>query len=169
MNSRLGLPGDKDRPAKALAPTPTQTGLLEAEGPSKMASQGKLVLVVDDFKDDREMYAYFLSIKGFRVTLASDGEEALVKAFQVHPDAIILDLWMPGIGGWEALRRLKSDAKTRNIPVVVLTARDFVSAKAVGSDSCLIKPCPPDILLAEINRVLNREAASDLSLPQTSN
>lgn len=123
-----------------------------------MNGQGKLILVVDDFKDDREMYAHFLSLKGFRVTLAGDGEEALSKVSELRPDLIIMDLWMPGIGGWEALRRLKRDENTRNIPIVVLTARDLVSATAVGSDSCLTKPCEPDHLLAEINRVLSSAA-----------
>jgi DNA-binding response OmpR family regulator len=133
-----------------------------------MTSQSRIILVVDDFKDDREMYAYFLSLKGFQVTVACDGEEALSKASQLQPDLIIMDLWLPGIGGWEAIRRLKGDKKTRHIPIVVLTARAFVSAKAVGSDGCLIKPCHPDDMLAEINRVLNREAnATQESLPQS--
>jgi CheY-like chemotaxis protein len=123
-----------------------------------MPSQNRLILVVDDFKDDREMYAFFLSLKGFQVTVACDGEEALTKASQLQPDLIIMDLWLPGIGGWEAIRRLKGDKKTTHIPIVVLTARAFVSAKAVGSDGCLIKPCHPDDMLAEINRVLNRGA-----------
>jgi CheY-like chemotaxis protein len=119
-----------------------------------MATQKRRILVVDDFKDDREMYAHFLSLKGFQVTIATDGEEALDKVTQLRPDLIIMDLWMPGIGGWEAIRRLKADAKTRDIPIVVLTARAFVSAQAVGSDGCLIKPCNPEEMLAEVNRIL---------------
>jgi two-component system, cell cycle response regulator DivK len=119
-----------------------------------MATQKRRILVVDDFKDDREMYAHFLSLKGFQVTIATDGEEALDKVIQLRPDLIIMDLWMPGIGGWEAIRRLKADAKTRDIPIVVLTARAFVSAQAVGSDGCLIKPCNPEEMLAEVNRIL---------------
>ena len=125
-----------------------------------MPSLNRQILVVDDFKDDREMYAYFLSLKGYQVSVACDGEEALSKASQLRPDLIIMDLWLPGIGGWEAIRRLKGDKKTSHIPIVVLTARAFVSAKAVGSDGCLIKPCHPDDMLAEINRVLSREANS---------
>lgn len=116
------------------------------------------ILIVDDFKDDREMYAYFLSTRGFRVILASDGEEGMAKALKSRPDLILMDLWLPGIGGWEAIRRLKADERTKHIPIVVLTARIFVSAKAVGSDGCLIKPCRPDEMVAEITRVLGQVA-----------
>ncbi len=119
-----------------------------------MTNHKKLILVVDDFKDDRDMYSYFLSLKGFQVTVAREGEEALTRACDLQPDLIVMDLSMPGIGGWEAIRRLKGDSRTCNIPVVVVTGRTFASAEAVGSDACLIKPCPPDEILAEINRVL---------------
>ena len=126
-----------------------------------MEEASRLILIVDDFKDDREMYAHFLSSKGFRVVVAGDGEEGLTKAFQLQPDLIIMDLWLPGIGGWEAIRQLKKDAKTKHIPIVVLTARIFVSAQAVGSDGCLIKPCRPDEMVAEITRVLDQVAKSN--------
>ena len=119
-----------------------------------MSAQKPLILVVDDFKDDRELYAYYLGRNGFRICLACDGQEALDKAFQFLPDLILMDLWLPQIAGWEAIRQLKASEKTRHIPIVVLTARAFVSAKAVGSDGCLIKPCQPDELLAEVTRVL---------------
>jgi two-component system, cell cycle response regulator DivK len=164
----IGLSESKKRRAPGSTQTLSTADGRDLKARSKMTNPGQLILVADDFKDDRDMVAHFLSLKGFRVTLASDGEEALNKAFQLHPDLIILDLWMPGIGGWEALRRLKGDARTQRIPIVVLTARDFVSAKAVGSDGCLIKPCPPDILFAEINRVLNRGTGNDPSFPQMS-
>jgi CheY-like chemotaxis protein len=119
--------------------------------------QKPLVLIVDDFKDDREMYGYYLGRNGFRISLACDGQEALDKAFQLRPDVILMDLWLPQIAGWEAIRQLKANDKTRHIPIVVLTARAFVSAKAVGSDGCLIKPCQPDELLAEVTRVLAQQ------------
>jgi len=119
-----------------------------------VSAQKPLILVVDDFKDDRELYAYYLGRNGFRICLACDGQEALDKAFQFLPDLILMDLWLPQIAGWEAIRQLKASEKTRHIPIVVLTARAFVSAKAVGSDGCLIKPCQPDELLAEVTRVL---------------
>lgn len=122
-----------------------------------MVTQNASILIVDDFKDDREMYAHYLTRSGFRVSLACDGEEAVDKAFQLLPDLILMDLWLPQVGGWEAIRRLKADEKTKNIPIVVLTARAFVSATAVGSEGCLIKPCQPDDLLVEVVRVLENQ------------
>jgi CheY-like chemotaxis protein len=130
-----------------------------------MANQNSLILIVDDFKDDREMYAHYLTQSGFKVSLASNGQEALDKAFQLLPHLILMDLWLPQIGGWEAIRQLKANEKTRNIPIVVLTARAFVSAPAVGSEGCLIKPCQPDDLLAEVMRVLEKNKAENRSLP----
>jgi two-component system, cell cycle response regulator DivK len=128
-------------------------------------TQKELILIVDDFKDDREMYAHYLSRCGFRVSLASDGQEALEKAFQLLPDLILMDLWLPQIGGWEAIRQLKADEKTKDIPIVVLTARAFVSAPAVGSEGCLIKPCQPDDLLVEVVRVLEKRKMANLAVP----
>lgn len=136
-----------------IHPAPAASGPLAAK-PIRTDVTKRLILIVDDFKDDRELYSRFLSLKGFQVTVASDGEEGLAKALQQRPDLIILDLWLPGIGGWEAIRRLKASEKTKHIPIVVLTARIFVSAKAVGSDGCLIKPCLPDEMLAEVTRLL---------------
>ena len=109
---------------------------------------------MDDFKDDRDLYSHCLSRCGFEVSLACDGNEAIEKATQLLPDLILMDLWLPRIAGWEAIRTLKAAKRTSHIPIVVLTARAFVSASAVGSDGCLIKPCQPDDLLVEVMRVL---------------
>jgi CheY-like chemotaxis protein len=128
-------------------------------------NQNALILIVDDFRDDREMYAHYLTRSGFRVSLACDGQEALDKAFQLLPDLILMDLWLPQIGGWEAIRQLKASEKTKHIPIVVLTARAFVSAPAVGSEGCLIKPCQPDDLLVEVVRVLNKKKGNTPSPP----
>ena len=131
-----------------------------------MVTQNSLILIVDDFKDDREMYAHYLTRCGFRVSLACDGQEAVEKAFGLLPDLILMDLWLPQVGGWEAIRQLKADEKTKHIPIVVLTARAFVSAPAVGSDGCLIKPCQPDDLLVEVVRVLeNRKKNANGAAP----
>lgn len=138
---------------------PLKTGLA-TKGNPEMSTRQKHVLIVDDFKDDRDMYGHFLTQKGFRVTLACDGQEALDKAFELRPNLILMDLWLPIIGGWEATRRLKADERTRDIPIVVLTARAFVVAAALGCDGCLIKPCRPDEMLAEVNRILEKPSPS---------
>src|SRR5262245_35527060 len=79
------------------------------------------ILLVDDFDDNREMYAEYLEYSGFRVTQASNGHEALARAFEQPPDLIVMDLSLPGMDGWEATRRLKADSRTKSIPVVALT------------------------------------------------
>lgn len=114
------------------------------------------IFLVDDFEDNREMYAYFLSDSGFRVSLASDGQEALDRAAELQPDLIIMDLSLPILDGWQATRRLKMDQKTRHIPIVILTAYELGSATPIGCDSLLIKPCLPDHMIAEVKRVLGR-------------
>jgi len=119
----------------------------------------KHILLVDDFKDNRELYEYFLSRKGFRVTLASDGQEALDKAFAFSPDVVVLDLSLPVLNGWEVTRRLKADERTKHIPIVVLSAYDYSSATAeIGCQGFLVKPCLPDTMIAEIGRVLGTNA-----------
>ena len=132
-----------------------------------MEKQKKLILIVDDFKDDREMYSHYLTRSGFRVSLACDGQEALDKTYQLHPDLILMDLWLPQIAGWEAIRQLKADIRTKHIPIVALTARAFVSASAVGCEGCLIKPCLPDDLLVEVQRVLEKRTINDSAATRT--
>jgi two-component system cell cycle response regulator DivK len=114
------------------------------------------VFIVDDVKDNRDMYEYFLSEKGFRVSQASDGEEALDKAAELQPDLIVMDLSLPGIDGWEAARQLRAGSKTSHIPVVILTAYDLVGAVPEGCEGFLTKPCLPDRMISEITRVLNQ-------------
>jgi two-component system cell cycle response regulator DivK len=117
-----------------------------------------LVLVVDDYQDAREMYAEYLEFSGFRVAQASNGAEALDQAFALLPDVILMDLSLPVIDGWEATRRLKSDERTRAIPVVALTGHALASEgtgeQEVKCDAFVIKPCLPDTLVAEVKKVL---------------
>jgi hypothetical protein len=77
---------------------------------------GVTVLVVDDYEDNRQMYAELLSYAGFAVIEASNGAEGLATAQTVLPDLIVMDLSLPVMDGWEATRRLKSDARTKHIP-----------------------------------------------------
>ena len=117
-----------------------------------------LVLIVDDYQDAREMYAEYLEYSGYRVAEARNGLEAVEKAFALHPAVILMDLSLPVMDGWEATRRLKSDVRTRSIPVVALTghALDGHSREAqdAGCDSYVTKPCLPDALVREVQRVL---------------
>ncbi|WP_437785014.1 response regulator [Sorangium sp. So ce1097] len=119
-----------------------------------------LVLVVDDFQDNREMFAEYLSFSGFRVAEAATGREALDRAFELIPDLILMDLSLPEIDGWEATRHLKSDPRTKRIPIVALTGHTLAGhsreAKDAGCDAFLTKPCLPDTLVLEIRRLLSR-------------
>jgi two-component system, cell cycle response regulator DivK len=117
-----------------------------------------LVLVVDDVDHGREIFAEYLEFRGFRVATAADGLEALEKAFALRPDVILMDLSLPGIDGWEATWRLKHDDRTRNIPVIALTAHALASAhekaREMGCDAVVTKPCPPKELEQEVRRQL---------------
>jgi CheY-like chemotaxis protein len=124
-----------------------------------------LVLVVDDFLDAREMYAEYFSFAGFRVAQASDGAEAVAKAFELIPDVVLMDLSLPGMDGWEATRRLKADPRTMHIPVIAVTGHALTgfseSAAEAGCDAFVTKPCLPDALVAEVRRVLVAPGARD--------
>ncbi len=117
-----------------------------------------LVLVVEDYQDAREMYAAYLQFSGFRVAEAANGLEALEKTRELLPDIILMDLALPKMDGWEATRRLKSDDKTKHIPIVALTGHALSGhaegAREAGCDAFVTKPCLPDALVAEIQRVL---------------
>jgi CheY-like chemotaxis protein len=119
----------------------------------------QLVLVVDDFADNREMYSEYLTFSGYEVIEATNGKEAIEAAQQRTPDIIIMDLSLPVMDGWEATRRLKADERTKRIPIVALTGHALAGhskgARDAGCDSFLSKPCLPDQLVAEIKRMLD--------------
>jgi two-component system cell cycle response regulator DivK len=118
-----------------------------------------LVLVVDDVAHGREIFAEYLEFRGFRVATAADGQEAIDQAFELHPDVILMDLSLPKVDGWEATRRLKADDRTRDIPIIALTAHALAAAhdKAmeVGCDAVVTKPCLPKDLEQEVRRQLD--------------
>jgi CheY-like chemotaxis protein len=124
-----------------------------------------LVLVVEDYADARDMYAEYLRFAGFRVAEAGNGLEALEKARELLPDVILMDLALPQMDGWEATRRLKSDERTRHIPIMALTGHALAGhaegAREAGCDAFVIKPCLPDALVEEIQRMLARLAPPD--------
>lgn len=124
-----------------------------------------LVLVVDDYLDAREMCAEFLRFSGFRVEEAADGVEAIEKASDLLPAVILMDLSLPRLDGWEATRRLKKDARTKSIPVIALTGHALAGhaegASEAGCDSFLTKPCLPDVMVAEVKRVLANKHAGE--------
>ena len=96
----------------------------------------------------------------FDVVTADRGRDGLRLAATNHPDAILLDVLMPGMDGWETCTRLKSDPATESIPVILLTGVTDIDltdhAMAVGACDVITKPCSPDRLLATIQKVLRR-------------
>jgi two-component system, cell cycle response regulator DivK len=129
------------------------------------ADPGKpLVLLVDDYADNREAYALYLRFKGYRVEEAADGHQALERAFRTRPQIIIMDLSLPGLDGWEATRTLKQDPRTQEVPVIALTGHALEgqseSARAAGCDAFLTKPCEPSTLETAIRKILEDLAAS---------
>jgi CheY-like chemotaxis protein len=132
--------------------------------PASAPSHAPLVLIVDDFADNREMYTQFLVFSGLRVAEAQNGHEALDRAFELRPDLIVMDLSLPGLDGWEATRRLKADDRTRAIPVIALTGHALAGhskgAMDAGCDAFITKPCLPERLLQEIQSMLKSHPAT---------
>jgi CheY-like chemotaxis protein len=119
-------------------------------------AKAPLILIADDNRDTRDMYGLYLSMLGYMVAVAADGREAVKKARTLRPDLVVMDLDMPGVDGWSAIRQLQANADTAAIPVVVLTGHDFKAylkpaALAAGAVSYLMKPCFPEQLAREVS------------------
>ena len=127
-------------------------------------TQEPLVLVVEDYQDAREMYAAYLTFSGYRVAEATNGIEAIEKTVELMPDIILMDLALPKMDGWEATRQLKSDERTKHIPIVALTGHALAGhaegARRAGCDAFVTKPCLPDALVAEIQRMLSEHSST---------
>jgi len=121
---------------------------------------GAAVLVVDDEEDLLELVRYNLAREGYRVTCVATGEEALKAARKQPPDLIVLDLMLPAVDGLEVCRRLKSESKTRDIPIIMLTAKseesDMVAGLERGADDYIAKPFSPRVLSARVKALLRR-------------
>lgn len=125
-----------------------------------MSHELPLVLLVDDFDDNRTMYAKYLTACGYRVAQAADGREAVTRALALLPDVVVMDLSLPVMDGWAATRELKGNERTRGIPVIALTGcatgGHMRAAREAGCDGFLTKPCLPAALLATLRHVLAR-------------
>ncbi len=121
-------------------------------------NKGK-ILVVDDEVNITQILQFSIGAEGFEVLTAQNGEDAIEKARREQPDLIILDIMMPKIDGYEACRILKANPLTRNIPVVLLTAKGREIDKRlgfeVGATDYIVKPFSPSKLIERIHRLLS--------------
>lgn len=121
---------------------------------------GRAILVADDDADNRTIASDALQAAGFEVLAASDGHEAIELAVSRKPELILLDLSMPKLDGWQAVRRLKTIAETRGIPVIAFTAHamtgDDRKAREAGCDDYISKPCLPGKIIEKVKEWLPR-------------
>jgi two-component system phosphate regulon response regulator PhoB len=121
---------------------------------------GQKILVIEDEKALADVLGYNLRREGYDVTLAYDGQEGLKQASTKLPDLIVLDLMLPTISGTEVLRELRSSDRTREIPVIILTAKaeeaDQVVGFTLGADDYVTKPFSVKVLIQRIKAVKRR-------------
>ncbi|WP_303784589.1 phosphate regulon transcriptional regulator PhoB [Azovibrio restrictus] len=120
------------------------------------------ILVVEDEPAIQELIAANLQMAGHRVLRADDGEQALLRVRDQVPDVILLDWMLPGVSGIQLARRFRADERTREVPIIMLTARseevDKVAGLEAGADDYVTKPFSPKELMARIKAVLRRRA-----------
>ena len=129
-------------------------------------AKGK-ILVVDDEIYIVHILDFSLGIEGYEVMTALDGEQALAKVEQDKPDLIVLDIMMPKLDGYETCKALKSNPATKDIPVILLSAKgrnvDQKVGFEVGADDYITKPFSPRKLVERINAILGQTSRTDVA------
>lgn len=122
------------------------------------------ILVIDDERDILDLVEYNLKQNGYKVSCIATGEEALDEAINFKPDLILLDLMLPGVDGFDVCRDLKTQPETREIPVIMLTAKsediDVVTGLELGADDYITKPFSPRVLVARVRAILRKKSKS---------
>ena len=122
----------------------------------------KNIVVIEDERDILEVLKYNLEREGLRVTSCLDGTEGLEIIQLKRPDLVLLDLMLPGLSGLDICEQLKSNSRTRNIPIIMVTAKgeeaDVVLGLGIGADDYIAKPFSPRELIARVKAVLRRTA-----------
>jgi two-component system, OmpR family, phosphate regulon response regulator PhoB len=118
------------------------------------------ILIIEDERDLTETLTYNLQREGYETLVAHDGQEGLRKAQTLLPDLILLDLMLPGLGGQEVCRELRSGERTREIPIIILSARaeetDQIVGFSIGADDYVTKPFSVKVLLQRIKALQRR-------------
>ena len=119
----------------------------------------KHVLIAEDERNIAESLRFLLTRAGHEVSLATDGALALAMVRRRRPDALVLDLMMPGLSGFDVLKELRADAETRALPILMLTAKgqatDRRTAEDLGVDAFVTKPFANDEVIATVSRLLD--------------
>ena len=118
------------------------------------------ILVIEDYQSTARFLTYTLEQEGFQTSVARNGIEGLRKAREEKPDLIILDVMLPGLDGFELCRRLRADAETVKLPVLMLSAKAQETDKAtglkMGADMYISKPATPEKIVAAVKSTLNK-------------
>ena len=125
------------------------------------------ILIVEDNEMNRDMLSRRLERKGFSVVMAEDGQKGVDMSKSESPDLILMDLSLPIMDGWQATTTIKSDDHTKNIPIIMITAKgeesDIIKGLEVGADDYVTKPFSISILSARIKSILRRNSYTEKS------
>ena len=139
--------------------------------PSSDSTRAPLILIVEDDLGTRVMYRDYLVDSGFRIVDAHNGHQALAKARELPPDAVVTDLAVPGMDGFEFCRALKQSAGMDHIPILAVTGHsEYLQQpnrfEQAGIAQVLMKPCPPDVIERELRRLLELRPAPTSQAPR---
>ena len=136
-----------------------QDSSTEEVAPAAGAGQNGTILVVDDSPTEVHIFKKILEKQGYRILVASDGQQGVEMALEVVPDLILMDVVMPVLNGFQATRQLKNNDKTAAIPVIMVTTKDQQTdinwGMRQGANEYLVKPVAPAELLHKIKALLN--------------
>jgi len=125
-----------------------------------MSQRKRTILIVDDEEDVLDLLQLVFETSGFEVKRAASGKSAVSSAYENPPDVVLLDVMMPEMDGWQVLRTLKGDERTRHVPVVMLSARaerrDKMIGLQEGAEGYIAKPFSPAEVVREVQSFLER-------------